>query len=369
MVSELPVPLSFAAGGAAALGGTPLAIRLARRTGFFDHPRGYRSHGVSTPLLGGTAVLGALVLAAVVTGSLTPKLAILVTLASILWLLGTVDDRHPVAPIWRLIAEIAVAAALYDRGLGWKIAQTGGVQLAVTVIWVVTIVNAFNLMDNLDGACATTGCISGAGIGTLAAVQSQTAIAGVAFGLCGACAGFLPYNLARPSKIFLGDGGSMSIGFLVAGLAMLTAQHEDLGDTSLLAAAMLAGLPVLDTSLVSVSRTRRGVPLTTGGRDHLTHRVLPRLGSARAVCACLALIQLLLAGVAIGAEQLGRTTLEAIGGAAFVIGLASIAILDSPSWRPGEIAGDRPPAAPTVSPASDGASGSSEFEALGLDRM
>ncbi len=145
MVSELPVPLSFAAGGAAALGGTPLAIRLARRTGFFDHPRGYRSHGVSTPLLGGTAVLGALVLAAVVTGSLTPKLAILVTLASILWLLGTVDDRHPVAPIWRLIAEIAVAAALYDRGLGWKIAQTGGVQLAVTVIWVVTIVNALTL--------------------------------------------------------------------------------------------------------------------------------------------------------------------------------------------------------------------------------
>lgn len=369
MNAELSAALGISAAGAIALAATPLAIAIARRTGFYDVPRGYRSHAAPTPLLGGTAVLAALIAAALVTGTLTARVSILLGCAAGLWLLGSVDDRIGVPPIWRLLAEFGAAVALYAGGLGWRIGLAGAVEVVLTVIWVVGLVNAFNLMDNLDGACATVGCICGAGIGALAVIYSQAAIAGVAFGLSGACAGFLPYNLARPSKIFLGDGGSMPVGFLVAGLAMLTAHHLYVGDSSLLAAAMLTGLPILDTTLVSVSRIRRGVALTTGGRDHLTHRLLSRLGSPRAVAACLALIQLLLCGAAIAGERLGSAAVYTIGGAAFIVGVAAISVLDSPRWRPSGIATDarRSAAAPSSVPGVR--TGQPEIESLGVDQL
>lgn len=368
MTAEPAASLGFVAAVVVAAAATPVAIRVARRTDFLDRPRDYRRHDAPTPFLGGAAVLIAFLVAALVVGGGDGRFPLLLACAAVMWLLGTVDDRIAVAPVWRMLAEAGAAIVLYADGLGWQIGRADGVQVALTVIWVVGLVTAFNLMDNLDGACATVGCASGAGIGTLAAIHGQAAIAGMAFAIAGASAGFLRYNLARPSKIFLGDGGSMLVGFLVAGLAMATASHLYFAPSSLLVCALLVGVPILDTALVSVSRRRRGVPLMTGGRDHLTHRLLVRLRSPRAVAACLALIQLVLCAAAIGGDQIGSEAIYAFAGVAVAAGVLALVVLDSSAWRPAGIAVG-PRFVPALAPSGAAAAGSygHELESLGVD--
>ena len=277
MNAGLSPVLGIVVAGAAGLAGTPVAIRVARRVEFYDKPRGYRQHAAPTPLLGGAAVIGAFLLAAVVVGA-SGNLLVLLGSTIWLWALGTVDDRIAVAPIWRLLAETGVALLFVSVGLGWNAYGDGG-DVALTVLWVVGLVNGFNLMDNLDGACGSVGCVSAIGIGTLAALQGEYTVAGLAFALATACAVFLRWNLAGPAQIFLGDGGSRPIGLLIAALATTTARHVQAGQAQLVVGALLAGVVILDTTLVTVSRTRRRVRLVTGGRDHLSHRLLPLLRS------------------------------------------------------------------------------------------
>ena len=134
----------------------------------------------------------------------------------------------------------------------------------------------------MDGAAATVGGVTTLATAALALIEGDVALAVLCAGMSGACFGFLPYNLAGPARIFLGDGGSLPIGFVVAATIMAL-PDEGGGWTPILAAVILAGLPVLDTTLVMISRRRAGIPLLTAGRDHLTHRLVTRLGSPRAV--------------------------------------------------------------------------------------
>jgi UDP-GlcNAc:undecaprenyl-phosphate/decaprenyl-phosphate GlcNAc-1-phosphate transferase len=351
MSAELSAAVGFAVAGAAALVTTPVAIRIARRTAFYDYPRGYHQHLAPTPLLGGAAVVWAFLVAAVAVGA-TAKLLVLVGCAVGLWIVGTIDDRVAVAPKWRLLAEIGAAAALIAVGLGWKTSD-GGADIALTLLWVVGLVNGFNLMDNLDGACGTVGCVSAAGIGTLAAIHGESTLAGLAFALAGACAAFLCWNLAAPARIFLGDGGSRPIGLLVAGLSMATARHTHVGDANLLAAALMVGVVILDTTLVSISRTRRGVTLATGGRDHLTHRLSLVLGSPRAVAGALAIVQATLCALAIAGDRFGTEILGILAVLTTLLGVVTIGVLDRARWRPvGIAARARPPALADPDPAS-----------------
>lgn len=338
MNAELSAAVGFTVAAAASWVATPLAIVVARRTDFYDHPREYRRHSAATPFLGGAAVLAGFLAAAVAVGAVNGGLLVLISCAVGLWLLGTLDDRITLSPKWRLLAETIAAVALISAGLGWKTMGSDGIGDLVSVIWIVGLVNAFNLMDNLDGASGTVACVSAAGIGTLAAIYGQVALAGLAFGLAGACLAFLRWNLAGPAKIFLGDGGSMPVGFLVAALAMATGSHLRVGDANLLAGGLIVGLPILDTALVTYSRTRRRVPLVTGGRDHLTHRLLLVLHTPRAVAAALACVQATLCALAIAADDSGPTMLGAIAIGAVSFGLIAIVTLDLARWRPAGIA-------------------------------
>lgn len=343
MPPELAALLAFAVAGTATYVMVPLAIRVAGRLGILDHPGGYHQHSRPTPQLGGTAVIAGLVLAALVVGAATGtltlrfsaphRLFVLLVCAVGLWLLGTLDDRFSVAPGWRLMAEAAVAVALVWAGPAWRTYGGSGPSIALTVLWVVGLVNAFNLMDNLDGACATVAAVSAAGIGTLSALTGDTTVAALAFALAGACVAFLRFNLASPSRIFLGDGGSMPIGLLVAGLAMAASRQVHPGNAGLLGGAMLAGLVILDTALVTVSRTRRRVPLLTGGRDHLSHRLLLTLRSPRRVAVALAVSQAVLCALAIVGERSSTPVLVILALAAVSLGALAIAVLET-LWRP-----------------------------------
>jgi len=327
--------LAFAVALGATLIFTPLAIGLARMTGFFDRPVGYKGHASPTPYLGGIAVIAGFLLAAGLFGGASNAFLPIAVGATVLLGVGTIDDRYELGPLTRLVIEIAVACVLYEAGIGWSLFGNDALDLPFSIVFVVGVVNACNLMDNMDGACCSVAAASGAALGILALVQGSPELAAIAFALAGSCLGFLRCNLASPARIFLGDGGSMPIGFVVAALVMAMPGAHQLGWTFVLVAVVLVGLPALDTTLVIVSRLRRGAGVFEGGRDHLTHRLRCKLGAERRVAAVLAAAQGALVGLGGALLASGNEPLALFGAVVLVVGgIIIVALLESPSWAP-----------------------------------
>jgi UDP-GlcNAc:undecaprenyl-phosphate GlcNAc-1-phosphate transferase len=332
MQPELSIPLAFAVAALVTWAVTPLAIRVAFATGFLDKPAGYKGHGNPTPYLGGSAIMVGLLVAALAYEGASSRLGILGACAVLLWIVGTADDRLNISPLLRLGLEIAIAGVLYATGNGWSALDIGPLDLLLTIVWVVGIVNAVNLMDNMDGAAATVVGISATGTGALAIVANDPTLAALCFGLAGACTGFLPRNLSRPSRIFMGDGGSMPLGLLIAGASMKVASDGGLGAAGVLEAALILGLVILDTTLVTISRRRGGRPLMTGGRDHLTHRLRNRLKTPRAVAASLAGGQLLLCAATIAVAQAGIAAMVVFASLIVAGAFWAIRMLEGSAW-------------------------------------
>ena len=243
MPDEARLIAAFLLALGAAFAVTPVAIAVAGRTDFHDRPVGYKGHARPTPYLGGAAVLGGFLVAAALLGGEFARLSPIVVLTCGLWLLGTVDDRRGLAAWPRVAAECVAAIVLWSTGLGWNVFPGDAADLALTIVWVVGLVNAFNLIDNMDGAAATLAAVTSVAIGLLALIEGDVPLAILVFGLAGACLGFLPYNLASPARIFLGDGGSLPIGFVVAAALMALPLAPELELEHVLVAVLLAGVP------------------------------------------------------------------------------------------------------------------------------
>ena len=350
MPDELRLILAFGLAAGLTQLTVPLAIRLAVSTGFLDQPVGYKAHGRATPYLGGLGVMAACLPIALVVGG-GSEVLVIVACAAGLCLVGIADDRVSLGPLTRVFAEFATAFALWQTDLGWLLFDESVLNLALTTVWVVGIVNAFNLMDNLDGATGSVGAVSAAGIGLLAATRGEMAIAAMALAVAGACFGFLRFNLAKPAKIFLGDGGSMPLGFLLAAGVTAIPSIEGFGTAAVFAVVPLVGLAVLDTTLVVVSRIRRGVGVLTGGRDHLTHRLLRLLGTPRLVALTLASAQ---AALCVLGFLLFDSTIVSVFTAAtayVLLGATAIAALEWPYVREEAVAGAEDALAPALTPA------------------
>jgi UDP-GlcNAc:undecaprenyl-phosphate GlcNAc-1-phosphate transferase len=311
---------------------TPIARRIALRAGFFDHPVGYKGHSHPTPYLGGAAVIAGIAAGILIFGAAQDYTRLLVA-ALVIFAIGTLDDRIQLGVTLRLIAQVLTAIACWTVDLGWTMLGTDTANLALTIVWVVGITNAFNLIDNQDGAAGTVGAVSSVGIGTLALIHGAVPLAVIAFSVSGACLAFLRYNLAKPASIFLGDGGSMPIGLLVA-CTVMAIPDGVLDWTLLFATAPLVGLPILDTTLVVISRLRRGAPILSGGRDHLTHRLLGMVGSERIVALILAAAQAVLCGLSIALFHLDQAAVLAATAVYLTIGAASIALLETMALAP-----------------------------------
>jgi UDP-GlcNAc:undecaprenyl-phosphate GlcNAc-1-phosphate transferase len=317
--------IGFAIACALAYAVTPYAIALANRLEFFDKPVGYKGHLDPTPYLGGAAVMVGFVVAVALAAGDWKRTAPLLGGALVMWAVGTVDDRRTVSPAVRVLVELALAVAVWAADLGWHLHAGPVLDLALTCAWVIGVVNAFNLFDNMDGAASMMALVVSAGAALIGVVQGDVWLAVGAASLCGASLGFLPRNLAVPSRIFLGDGGSMPLGFAVAVLVTAAAGTSAVAWRSLLVALLLVGIPVLDTTLVIVSRRRRGVSVLTGGRDHLTHRARKLLASARSVALLLGLIQAGLSVVAVLASR-GEAALVVISASIYLL-TAGVAIV------------------------------------------
>ena len=332
---QVGVPLALLISAAVTFAFTPVAQRLARRTNFLDHPLGYKQHRASTPYLGGLAVLAGFLLAASLFGEALDRFATLTLCGLALAVVGTVDDRVGLGIGVRLLAQVLAALALWQSGLAWTELPAEWENLALTVVWVIGLTNAFNLFDNSDGAAAAVAAASTISVALVAVVLDDTALAIFSAAVAGSCIAFLRYNLANPARIFLGDGGSMPLGLLVAGTIMAL-PSGGLGAAAVPAFALLAAMPILDTTLVVISRARRGNVIFSGARDHLTHRLLSRLGSVRRVALALGAAQLLLGVAALGLSQLSSEavvvwTLVYVFVAAAVVG--TLEKIHEPGWR------------------------------------
>jgi UDP-GlcNAc:undecaprenyl-phosphate GlcNAc-1-phosphate transferase len=249
---------------------------VARRYGFVAAPRADRWHGRPTALLGGVGIaVTVLGLHAFFLGITT--LPILLVAAASMFAIGLVDDIVSLKPVTKLVFEIAVATflAFFNYRLGWVSSLT--LDTLLTVFWIVGLTNAFNLLDNMDGLCAGLSLIAGTGVLTALRLNGVDGPQTVHLALLlGAAAGFLLYNF-HPASIFMGDSGSLFLGLnlSVLTLASPSQAHAPASIVSIVAApALMLMVPILDTTLVTVSRILSGRSAAQGGRDHSSHRLV-----------------------------------------------------------------------------------------------
>jgi UDP-GlcNAc:undecaprenyl-phosphate/decaprenyl-phosphate GlcNAc-1-phosphate transferase len=318
--------LIFASALVLAVGGTPVVRSLALRLGILDQPSSRKVHVNPVPLLGGVAIYAAFIAAILLFGNrfrLHELLSILVG-ASLVSFLGVWDDRRGLSPLVKLVGQFLCAAILVLTGVyigtfPWEI-----VNIAVTLFWIVVITNAMNLLDNMDGLTGGVGAAAAIYFLLLAAMNRQYLVGALSAALVGACIGFLVYNF-NPASIFMGDAGALFLGFVLAAVGIKLRFPDGLQIVTWMVPVLILGLPLFDTTLVIISRLRRGLnPLTTPGKDHVSHRLVA-LGYTRreAVLIC----YLVCAGLGVIALFITQATLiegYIVGGAVAAAGAVAL---------------------------------------------
>jgi UDP-GlcNAc:undecaprenyl-phosphate GlcNAc-1-phosphate transferase len=263
---------------------TPVMGILAFWLGAVDRPDARKMHSGVTPLLGGAAIFFAFSLGAVSVFWYSPELKGVICGASLVFVIGVLDDIFGLSSFVRLFAQLAAVCILFLAGMTIDSIPDNTTfkvfEKAVTVLWIIGITNSVNFLDGLDGLCGGFGAIAALFFGLVAFLTHQYFLMFLGFSLAGSCLGFLPWNFRRrePAKIFMGDAGSLFIGFTLASLAIM-------GDwagnrvVALTVPVLILFLPIYDTSMTTFFRIREGKVRTFRqwldyvGKDHLHHRI------------------------------------------------------------------------------------------------
>jgi UDP-GlcNAc:undecaprenyl-phosphate GlcNAc-1-phosphate transferase len=247
---------------------------LARRVGAVARPRGDRWHQRPIPLLGGLAIaLGAAVACAPILTGWSP-LVVLAAGGAACVLIGLVDDLRPLKPQTKLTAQLVVATAVVSAGLRLQVTGIEWCDMLLSLLWLVALSNAFNLLDNMDGLAAGVAGIAALAHALIFLDAGQLDAARLAAAIAGACAGFLVYNL-HPASIFMGDAGSLFLGFTLGGLGLVAGSSQPAGTlTPILLPVLVVLVPIFDTVFVTIHRFAAGRPISQGGRDHASHRLV-----------------------------------------------------------------------------------------------
>ncbi len=299
-------PVALLSASAVTAVSLPLWRRWCRQSGTVDDPGHRKIHSTPIPLAGGLAVMTGLVIpllaGAVVAAAYSRftipglfeyglskrAIQILGIMAGALGmlLLGLRDDRVELRPSVKFGGQLIIALLVAASGVRITLfVPSLAFSYAVTALWILTIVNAFNFMDNMNGLCAGLGAIGAVSFGLIAAGQGQYLVAAMAFLITGALAGFLPYNFPQATA-FLGDAGSHLTGFLLGVLAILphfySAKHRQ--PLAVLTPLLVLAVPLGDLIWVVMLRWKAGKPFYIGDTNHLSHRLVRRgLNPARAV--------------------------------------------------------------------------------------
>ncbi|MEI6632415.1 MAG: MraY family glycosyltransferase [Chlamydiota bacterium] len=282
---------------------TPLARRAAVLTGMLDVPGERKAHRGATPLLGGAAIFAAVALtillnsalaflaarggplAALVPAGLSPylsgalavlpKLAVILLGGLVIFLIGLWDDAVELSPRVKLLGQLLMAVGLVALDVRITLFVPSYLFSAlVTVAWVVVITNSFNLLDNMDGLCAGVACIVSALMGGISALSGNYFIASLFAVLAGSLLGFLRYNF-NPAGIFMGDAGSMFIGYFIAVMSVMQTwyRHSATGSLAVAMPLVILAVPIYDTLSVIVIRISRGQSIFRADRRHFSHRL------------------------------------------------------------------------------------------------
>lgn len=312
--------------------GTPQVMRLAKNLGFVDEPEGRKTQQQPIPLLGGLAIIAGMLLAVTIAfyliyGRIPNPVAGVLVASGVVAAIGLIDDRLQL-PAWvKLGGQLVGSIILISSGIHVQLPVPDIINYAITIVWLVGISNAFNFLDNMDGLCAGVSAVAAAFILLLATVEGQFLVAALAAALLGACLGFLRYNF-YPAEIYMGDAGSLFLGFTLAVLAMQLRFPENSNFVTWMVPVILLGLPIFDMVLVVLSRLRRGESPNTPGHDHVSHRLCNQGYSQRETVLILYLIAGIFGMVAVFITQ--ATIIEGyfIGLVTAVLALIAILRLD-----------------------------------------
>jgi len=283
---------------------TAVSIPLAKRINFLDHPTRIKKHPKATPALGGVAVFlsfwivvisGIVVMSASEISlpmffaegsraylksqpSLLPQLSMIFLGGLIIFIVGILDDRFSLKVFPKLVGQIVAAIVLMSSGLTIHFVSTLGMGgHLLTLMWIVLMMNAFNFIDSMDGHCAGIVLISCFAFFAVTLIITQPYVGVLVMVCAGAVFGFLPFNW-NPAKVFLGDNGSLFLGYLMAVFTLLTSyQFAQSPYITPLIPVFIFGVPLYDTLSVITVRLYRGQLPWKGDRNHFAHR-LRRLG-------------------------------------------------------------------------------------------
>jgi UDP-GlcNAc:undecaprenyl-phosphate/decaprenyl-phosphate GlcNAc-1-phosphate transferase len=258
---------------ALAAGLTPLVILASRRLGWVVEPREDRWHQRPTAIYGGVAIYLAFIVSSLILGPAKGLPLVLAGGASAMFLLGLADDIFELKPQVKFLGQLLVAMVAVSLGLNFSIFPWPWLNVPFTVLWLVGVTNAVNILDNMDGLSSGVALVSGGMLAVIGLVRGSPEMGMVAAALAGASAGFLIYNF-NPAKIFMGDCGSLMLGFVLAGCTVLGAGGASHLTLSLLIPVGVLVVPLFDTTLVSFQRTSHGRSIAQGGRDHSSHRLV-----------------------------------------------------------------------------------------------
>lgn len=252
----------------------PVVRWLSFRTGRLSYPRKDRWNKRPTPTLGGVGMFGAFALAVLTSGGLKADTLPILAGASIMFLLGLYDDYRELSPPAKLVGQILAASVVVFFDYQIAFFKFDLLNILLTFVWLVGITNALNLLDNMDGLAGGIAFIVALFLGFFFFVAGkQPAFLALALALAGAILGFLVFNFP-PASIFMGDSGSLFLGFTLAALAVARKTSASNVLAVIAIPALLFMLPILDTTLVTITRLMRGQSPAQGGRDHTSHRLI-----------------------------------------------------------------------------------------------
>lgn len=288
---------------------TPLFRSIARKLKIMDYPGGRKLQANPVAYLGGLAIITPITLGSFlliftsVTIDLKQQLYLGLTLPALaIAIVGLLDDIYQLPPWPRFISQSAVGVItsfiLYLSGSGVEIFDNQLLNSSATILWVVTIINALNFIDNMDGLATSISMVGSLALFILSYINNQYLVAALSLAIFASCLGFLFWN-KKPASIYLGDAGSLYLGFLLAAISIRIDLENDSAPIRALVLILILAIPVIDTTQVVVSRIAKGKSPFEGGRDHISHLLLNRGLSQKSVLFILTTSAILFATIAI----------------------------------------------------------------------
>lgn len=309
---------------------TPITRMLALRWELVDRPAARKVHINPVPLLGGIAIYLAVVfsLAVFVDSPYWPYLVPPLIGGTLISFIGLWDDRRSLHPAARFGAQIVIAIGLIISGFRVELVPIPLLNHAITIFWLLGITNAFNLLDNMDGLSSGVGAVAAFFFLGFSLLTGQYIVGCIAAAVLGACLGFLVFNF-NPARIFMGDAGSLFLGFVLA-LVGLELRFMSLPKSvSWMIPVLVLGLPVFDTTLVTFSRIRRGQPIWVGGKDHVSHRLRSLGWSTRKTVSALYGMATVFGASAVAVYFVGSRAAYGVAGAVLLAAIIAFGSLEA----------------------------------------